>query len=170
MPSHSHVPDRAAVATLFCCAAVLAGCAKSGSRAAGEGAVADTGAAAPAPSATPATVSLADVAGKWKMRSMNLSGGDVLDYEMTVTPDSSDWTVVGPNRPPVRIRVVAVAGDSIVAEAGPYESFLLEGVKVTQREVYRLRDGKLVGTLSGVYSTARGDSTTVRRIEGTRIP
>lgn len=56
----------AAVASLFCWAAVLAGCAKSEGRAAGERAAADT--VAPATPATSGMISLTDVAGKWRMR------------------------------------------------------------------------------------------------------
>lgn len=51
-----------------------------------------------------------------------------------------------------------------------YESFLRKGVQVKTRNVYRLRDGKLVGTMEGHMVAARGDSVTQRRIEGTRLP
>lgn len=122
------------------------------------------------PTATPAKISLAAVAGKWKVRATDLSGANVVEVELIATADSSDWTIVGANRPPIRERIVAVAGDSIVGEAGPYESFLLKGVQVTQRDVYRLKDGKLVSTMIGHYATARGDSVTHRRSVGTRVP
>ena len=48
---------------LFCCAAVLAACAKSENRAASDGAPMDTAAMAPEPAAAPAAISLADIAG-----------------------------------------------------------------------------------------------------------
>ncbi len=128
--------------------------------------------AKPKPQQQPAAkpISLAAVAGKWKLRATDLSGGNVVEVALTATADSSDWIITGGNRPPIRERIIAVAGDSIVGEAGPYESFLLKGVQVRQRDVYRLKDGKLVSLMQGTYSTARGDSTTVRRVEGTRMP
>jgi hypothetical protein len=129
-------------------------------------------AAAPERSPATATISLADVAGKWKMHSADQSGGDQLDIELVATADSSDWTasIVGSKRPPIRERVVAVAGDSIVTEAGPYESFIRKGVQVSTRDVYRLQDGKLISTYEARYALKGRDSVAQRRSEGTRAP
>jgi hypothetical protein len=151
---------------LFCCAAVLVGCAKSE-----EQPARDTTAAAPA-TPEPATISLADVAGKWKVRTTDEAGGNVVESEMTATADTSGWTLTLPNRKPVPVRVVAVGGDSIVTEAGPFESVLRKGVQVTTRAVYRLQDGKLVGTTEARYTASAGgrDSVAHRPAEGTRAP
>lgn len=62
-----------------------------------------------------------------------------------------------------------MAGDSIVAEAGPYESFILKGVQVRMRDVYRLQNGKLVSTFEARYATKSGDSVVQGRSEGTRV-
>jgi hypothetical protein len=75
-----------------------------------------------------------------------------------------------PGRKPVPVRVVAVAGDSIVTEAGPYESVLRKGVQVSTRNVSRLRDGKLVGRIEARYTAKGGDSVAYRSSEGTRAP
>jgi len=120
--------------------------------------------------ATPATISLADLAGKWKMRSTDESGGNVVEVELVATADTSGWTLTGPNGKPIPVRVVAVAGDSVVTEAGPYESFIRKGVQVTTRTVNRLQDGKLVGTIEARYATKGGDSVARRPTEGTRAP
>jgi len=149
----------------ICCTVVLAGCSKPADRAADEGAAMDT--AAPA---TPATISLADLAGKWKMRSTDESGGNVVEVELVATADTSGWTLTGPNGKPIPVRVVAVAGDSIVTEAGPYESFIRKGVQVRTRTVNRLQDGKLVGTIEARYATKGGDSVAQRPTVGTRAP
>lgn len=169
MPTHSLIPNRAAALMLVCGAAVAAGCAKPEDRAGQETAA---GAVTPAPMTptTSPTISLADVAGKWKMQSMDASGGNVLDYELTIPADGSNWTAVGPGGRSIAVRVVAVGGDSIVTEAGPYESFIRKGVKITQREVNRLRDGKLMSTMEAHYATPKGDSVAQRRTEGTRVP
>jgi hypothetical protein len=154
----------------FCCVAVQAGCTKSEDRAADDQNAMDTVAAAPETPAASATISLADVAGKWKVRSMDEDGGNVLETGLVATADTSGWTITSPNRKPIPVRVVAVAGDSIVTEAGPFESFIRKGVQVTARYVSRLQDGKLVGTSEGHFATKSGDSVAHRRLEGTRVP
>jgi invasion protein IalB len=146
---------------LSCCAAAVVGCAKTETKA--------PAAAAPPP---PPALSLADVAGKWTVRGMNEAKDSTLvTYQLTATADTSGWTITFPNRKqPVAARVAAVAGDSLVMEAGPYESVLRKGVQVTTHGVLRLQDGKLVGLTIAHYKTAKADS--VRRIpmEGTRLP
>ena len=153
----------------FCCAAVLAGCTKSEDRAAEEGIAGDTAAAPATPSAS-TTISLADVAGKWKVRSTDEAGGNVVEVELVATADTSGWTITSPGRKPIPVRVTAVAGDSIVTESGPFESFIRKGVQVRTRTVNRLQDGKLVGTIEARYATKSGDSVAHRPSEGTRAP
>jgi hypothetical protein len=153
----------------FCCAAVLAGCTKSEDRAAEEGMAGDTAAATATASAS-TTISLADVAGKWKVRSTDEAGGNVVEVELVATADTSGWTIASPGRKPIPVRVVAVAGDSIITEAGPYESFVRKGVQVRTRTINRLQDGKLMGTIEARYATKGGDSVAHRPSEGTRAP
>lgn len=151
----------------FCCAAILAGCAKSENRTAEDQTAMDSAPVTP-PAST--TISLADVAGKWKVRSTDEAGGTPVEAELVATADTSGWTLTGPKGKPIPVRVVAVAGDSIVTEAGPYESFIRKGIQVTTRTVNRLQDGKLVGTVEARYATKSGDSVATRRTEGTRAP
>jgi hypothetical protein len=156
---------------LICATAILAGCGKPASRAADEHAAVDTSAqAGPAQAAPEATISLADIAGKWKMRTMDESGRHPVETVWNATADSSGWTVTAPKRKPVPLRVVAVAGDSIVTESGPRESFILKGVQVTTRNVSRLQDGKLVGVTEAHYALKDGRDSVARRPSvGTRM-
>lgn len=120
----------------------------------------------------PAAISLADVAGTWKIRS-TLEGNEstTLDYEMVATADRSGWLLKLPNGEPIPVRVVAVEGDSIVTEAGPFPSALRKGVQVrTSRVVSRLQDGKLVGTTTARYDVSGPDSVATLNWEGTRAP
>jgi hypothetical protein len=152
--------------TLCCCIAILIGCSKSKQQPAP-----DAAAAAPAAPAAPAPISLADVAGTWNMRTMADGSDSVLiSYQLVATADPSGWMTNFPNRKPVPLRVVAVAGDSIVTEAGPYESVLRKGVQVTTHQVTRLQDGMLMGTTIARYSTSGPDSVLHLRFEGTRAP
>ena len=148
---------------LLCCALVLLACEKPKE----QPPAADTTAAmAPAPAPAPAPISLADVAGKWTVRvMMENSDSAVLTYEMVA--DTAGWTLNLPKHKPVKAKVAA-SGDSITAEAGPYESALRKGVQVTTNGVYRLKDGKLVGTTIAHYKTTKPDSVLTLRVEGTK--
>lgn len=149
---------------LLCCAAVIAGCAKS------DTPPADTAAAAMTPPA-PAPIALADVAGKWNVKGMNERGDSTLvTYTLTTTGDTTGWTITFPNRRPVPVRVVAVAGDSITIAAGPYESALRKGVQVRTTGSFRLQDGKIVGMTTARYKTKGPDSVRIVRSEGSRMP
>jgi len=137
--------------------AVLFGCGPK------EEPAADTAATAIAP-----TISLADVAGTWTLRTMGENSDSVLvTSEMTATADPSGWVQLLPGRPPTPIRV-RVDGDSIMTETGPFDSVLRPGTQVSTNGVYRLVDGMLRGSLVAHYVTAGADSVVRLRVEGTR--
>ena len=146
---------------IACCAALLVGCKKSENP---PPQPASPTAMAPAP------VSLSSFAGRWRVRGLNERGDSIVGYLLTATADTAGWKLVFPNRAPVAARVVAVAGDSVVMEAGPYESVLRKGVQVRTHAVLRLQGGKLVGTTVAHYVTSRPDSVLHIRNEGTRQP
>jgi hypothetical protein len=147
------------------CAAILVGCAKPDERATTDSAA---GAAADV-SAAGSSISAADVAGRWSMRATPLQTDSTLTtFQLVASSDTSQWTIIFPNRQPIPVHVVAIAGDSIVARFGPYESVLRKGVTVTTQTVSRLRDGKMVGTFVAGYATVGPDSVLQGRIEGTR--
>ena len=143
----------------FCCAAILVGCGKS-----------EVQPARDTTAESRAGISLADIAGKWRLRTMDEAGGNVVESELTATADTSGWTLTRPDRKTVPVRVVAVGGDSIITEAGPYESALRKGVQVRARMVLRLQEGKLLGTTEARYAMSGGDSVAHRSTEGTRAP
>jgi hypothetical protein len=121
--------------------------------------------------AAPTAVTLADVAGTWNIRSTVEGAADkVVNYVMVATADESGWSIKFPDRDPIPVRVVAVEGDSIVTEAGPFESVLRKGVQVHSRVVSRLQDGKLVGTTTARYEVTGADTLTRLTFEGTRAP
>jgi hypothetical protein len=156
--------------TFLCCAAVLAACGKPEDRAAEISTGRDTlttGAGAPS---RPATISLTDVAGKWKTFAINETGDTVGEAELLATADTSGWTLTFPKRKPIPLRVVAVGGDSIVTEAGPYESFQRQGAQIRSRAVNRFQGDKLVATIEARYTMGGRDSVTHIRAEGTRVP
>ena len=155
-----------------CCAtaiaAALAGCAKQDQPPAQENTAAAPPAEQPAPPPAPAPVSLSDLAGKWTMKTMKEGSDSVLlEYQIDASGDST-WTINFPKRKPVKAHVTA-SGDSIIMDAGPYESALRKGVQVTIHSVGRMQDGKFAGSTIAHYSKGP-DSLVTLRFEGTRAP
>ena len=147
-------------------ALVLVGCSKPADRPAE-----DTMGEAPPAADAAAAISLADVSGTWSVRTMpENSDSTLVTYEMVIGADGSGWTINFPNRDPIPVRVVTVEGDSIMSEAGPFESVLRKGVQVSTQVVSRVQDGKLVGTTVARYQVTGPDSVARLRFEGTRAP
>ena len=127
---------------------------------------ADTAAATPG---TATAISLAAVAGRWRLRSMSETGDTTLaTYELIATADTSGWTFIVLDRPPIPVRVTLV-GDSLRTEGGPFESALRREVLVTLTGVLRLEGDKLVGTTVAHFAGSGPDSVLHVRTEGTRV-
>jgi hypothetical protein len=155
------------VLALSCSIALLVACAKADQDAATDTATGMT------EMATTPTISLADVAGKWNVTAKPESGTDTTStlYTLTATSETTGWTITFPNRPqPVALRIVAVEGDSIVTEAGPFESVRRKGVQVTTRQVLRKVGDRLVGSTRARYASAGADTVLILRTDGTRAP
>jgi hypothetical protein len=147
--------------------ALVAGCAKADKPAAEPAAVAP--AAAPAPMA-PAPIDMASVAGKWTVKTMPEGKDTVLvTATMTATADTTGWMLMLPNRKPVAMHV-AVAGDSIMAWYGPYESVLRKGVQVSVSGAWHMVGGKLMGHQTAHYTVKTADSVLALRSMGEKAP
>ncbi len=159
--------QRSTSIALCLCAAVLAGCAKK------ENAAVDTTSAMASSSTTtaapaPAPINLADVAGKWNMRSVPTTGDtSATTFVLTATANTSGWTITFPGRKPIAEKVT-VDGDSIIVSAGPYPSVRRKGVTVTTNGVMRLQGGSLVGSTTAHYKVKTADSVLVLNTTGTR--
>jgi hypothetical protein len=157
---------RSALVPLVVASLVVVACSKKNTQAA-----TDSSAAAVAAAMAPKPVTLADFAGTWSMKSWNANRDSVLvESELMATADTTSWMLHLPNRPPMAVKIVAMGGDSVVAEVGPYDSILRKGVKVSTHTVYHLMDGKLVGTTTAHYNTKGADSVRTLPTEGTRKP
>lgn len=133
---------------------------------------ADTTAVGMEPAPVPA-ISLASVAGTWNVVSKPTSGSDTSStrYVLTATADTTGWSFMFPNRPtPIPMRIVSVDGDSITAEAGPFESSRRKGVQVSTRLVMRMDADRLTGSTRARYQTTGPDSVLTLDIVGTRAP
>lgn len=152
---------------------LIAGCAKSDQVAKDSAAgTAAPAAATPAPTPAPAPMlSLAEVAGKWQMRSVPESGTDTsaTTYVMTATADTTGWMINFPSGVKVPLHV-KVSGDSLVQKTATFASQRRKGVKVSTDGVFRLQNGKLVGTTIAHYAKPGADSVLRLHTEGTKLP
>jgi hypothetical protein len=166
------MPHRTTRIAICCCTAVLAGCAKKESASADStSAVASSTSSTTSTSTTtaPAPVNLADVAGKWNMRSVPMSGDtSATTYVLTATANTSGWSMKFTGRAtPVPV-TVTVDGDSIMLAAGPYSSVRRKGVQVTTYGVSRVQNGSMVGSTTAHYKVKSADSVLVLSTTGTR--
>ena len=167
MPRLSHL------APLACAVALFAACGGTDADDTADTAgMADTmGVGMQTPMPAPAALSLANVAGRWNVRAVPESGDTTpTTFVLTATADSTGWTTTFPDRAPLATRVVAVGGDSVVTEVGPYESVRRRGVQVRTRSVVRMDADRLTGTAVARYQTTGADSVLRLRLEGTRAP
>src|SRR6266550_6260057 len=147
---------------ICCCAAVLAGCAKKDNAAIDTSSAMASSTASTTTTSTSGAVNLADVAGKWNMKAVPMSGDTTATtYVLTATSNTSGWTITFPGRAPVPVKTVTVDGDSVMLSAGPYESVRRKGVQVTTFSVARLQSGQLNGSTTAHYKTKGADSVLV---------
>jgi hypothetical protein len=158
-----NAPQRFTRITFCCCIALLFACARTGDQAA------DTaGATGAAEVPQPTALTAADVAGRWNMRAVPETGDTTATtFVLTATDTEAGWTQTFPKRKPIAMRVT-IAGDSIISEAGPFESVRRKGVQVRTNSVMRLQDGNLVGNSVAHYVTKAADSVLRLRLTGTR--
>jgi hypothetical protein len=91
--------------------------------------------------------------GTWTAKTMiGAKDSVVASYVLTVAPDSKSATITFPDRDAIPARIVALAGDSLVTEAGPFLSVLRPGQTVTLlRSVAHYKGDTMSGTFEATY-------------------
>ena len=159
------------VALLVCVLTVVA-CARSEKRAdTATSAATPAGATAAASSApsTPAAapISIAQVKGKWQGKTMPASKDTVVGtWTLDATQDTSKWVTSFKDGPKVPVHIVSIAGDSIVAQMGPYKSVTARQ-SVTTRVINHVHGDTLVGTFE-MHLVAKPDSVIRGRLQAVR--
>jgi hypothetical protein len=141
---------------------VVLGCKRESSKEATEEQAADTVAGA-------ASISLADIAGTWDMRAVPETGADTTATVYQIQTTADGLTLFLPDRDPIKA-AVTTSGDSIIVDAGPFESVRRAGVMVRTHSAFRLEGDRLVGTTVAHYVTSDADSVLRLHVEGTRAP
>lgn len=108
-------------------------------------------------------------AGNWTVNLMP-EGQDtvVVTYEMVGSNDQNGWSTTLPGRETMQLRIISMSADSVVSEAGPFQSVLRPNEMVTTQTTLRPEGDRLVGTTIARYATTGPDSVIVLRVEATR--
>src|SRR5213594_3641327 len=73
-------------------------------------------------------IKLADLAGTWDGKSMvGPKDSVVATFVVTATADGKGWTMKLSDRDPIPTRILAMGGDSIVTESGPFQAHYASG-------------------------------------------
>ena len=96
-------------------------------------------------------------AGTWNGKTMmGPKDSVVATYTLTINADGKTASMKFANRDAIPARVVAMGGDSVVTEMGPYASVLRAGETVNLlRTVAHVKGDMMTGTFEGRY--AKGD-------------
>jgi len=122
----------------------------------------------PKPAAQAAASAKPTVAGTWAIESTvkTAAGKDtVVNSLVTATADANGWVTHLAGRDSIPTRVVAMGGDSVVTEAGPFQSVARPGQTVTTHESLHFKDDAVWGTIEARYSNGEIVKGTVK---GTR--
>jgi uncharacterized protein (DUF2147 family) len=106
-------------------------------------------------------------AGSWNGKSMvGPKDSVVTTYVLTIAADGKTGSMKFANRDAIPTRIVAMAGDSVVSEAGPYPSILRPGQTVTLlRTVAHYKGDAMWGTFEATYGNGdkvHGKTTATR--------
>jgi hypothetical protein len=118
---------------------------------------------------TAAAAQAPGAAGTWNGRSMiGPKDSVVVAYVLTIAADGKSATMKFPSRDPIPTRILAMGGDSIVTEAGPYPSLLRAGQTVKSlRTVAHYTGNTMTGAFQAQYTN--GDvvkgTTKARRVK-----
>src|SRR5262249_8889829 len=108
----------------------------------------------PAAKAAKPAAAMKGAAGDWNGKSMIGAEDSVVGtYTWTIAADSKSATIKFPNRDALEARVVAMGGDSIVTEVGPYPSIVRPGETVNLlRTVGHVKGNSMTGTFEAHYA------------------
>lgn len=107
--------------------------------------------AAPQQAGTAKAITWADLAGDWESKLMTGPRDSVIATMVTTfSADKKVW-IRFPGREPVAGRLVAMAGDSVIVDAGPYPSITRSGRMATVRTVMHIGNHKSWGMTHAVF-------------------
>ena len=125
---------------------------------------ADTTAMAPAPA-----MSMASLAGMWNVNVMPADRDTVLTSYVLNATDSSAWKFTFTGRTDeIPMRDTGMRADTLLTEAGPFQSGVQAGQEVSVKTKSWMQDGKMMMSVDAHYAGTPADSIVKLRAEGTR--
>ena len=141
-------------------AVVFAACSRTDSPPATDTAAAMTDASA--------ATSLASFAGTWDVNVMPEGSDSVATTHVLNVTDTAAWRLEFSDRQGTALRVTGMSGDTVLTEAGPFESGVRRGVQVRTTNTYWLEDGKIMGRTTARYETTGPDTLRMFHSVGTK--
>jgi predicted house-cleaning NTP pyrophosphatase (Maf/HAM1 superfamily) len=123
--------------------------------------------AAASPAHAQKAIKLSDLAGTWSMRTMMGPKDSVVTRSTMIVSADGKVTLKFQNGQSATSRVLSMAGDSVVAQTGPYSSVLRPGQMVTTTTTTHFNGNNATGTMIAAY--ASGD-TLRGKTAGTKNP
>lgn len=109
-------------------------------------------------------------AGTWEVSVWDAAGNPIPGHTIVATPTATGWSQSFPERQGIPVRPIEGDGDLVVFEAGPYESVLRAGVRVTVLYVTRFEGDRSEGSLLAWYESAGPPIPVLRgRTQGRRV-
>ncbi|HEY5061678.1 MAG TPA: hypothetical protein VII52_09095 [Gemmatimonadaceae bacterium] len=106
--------------------------------------------------------------GTWHGKSMPEHKDTVLaTWTLDAPADSSKWTITMSNGQTIPLHIVAIAGDSVVSQLGPYKNAANNGQVETTRSVTRIQADKIVG-IAETRLGSNPDSVVRIRLQGAK--
>jgi hypothetical protein len=111
-------------------------------------------------------ITQSDVAGAWSGKTV-VTPKDTVSFVLTIPAAGKAGTLKLRNGEPIPTRLVTVAGDSVVADAGPFPSVLKPGETVSMvRMIGHFKGTTMTGTVMARYASGqiiRGKSDATRQ-------
>ena len=120
---------------------------------------------------TPAApaMSLGSLAGMWNVNVMPADRDTVLTSYVLNATDSTAWKFTFTGRTDeIPMRVTGMSGDTLLTEAGPFQSGVKAGQEVSVKTKSWMQDGKMMMSVDAHYAGTPADSIVKLRAEGTR--
>lgn len=149
------------ITALIGAAAVVAACTSR------EAPPADTTAMVPPPA--PPSMSMSSLAGMWNVNVMPPDRDTVLTSYVLDATDSTAWKFTFTGRTDViPMRVTGMSGDTLLTEAGPFDSGVRAGQRVSVKAKNWVQDGQIISAVESHYEGTPADSIVRLRSVATR--
>lgn len=112
--------------------------------------------------------SLGSIAAIWDVNVKALDSDSILTTYILNNTDTTGWLFAFPDEAPVKMRVTDRSGDTLVAEAGPFESKLRPGLATRTVSRAAFVGNTMSGTVVARYETTGPDTVRTYRIDGAR--